>query len=199
MKNSLLIFVLLITQSFFAQDFSMDLVKNMKPKAFVMENVKGILTMLHDKPHLTDEEKQTADDYYKLEEEKLVLMAKKKLLSLKGETIDEVETNKESLKNVNAKLKQMDKYILTFRMKVTDIIKETFQELGYRVEMKLLNAANYGVPQKRERVIFIGVMDTITKSITYPEETHNKDGTAGKHKWVSVREAIDDLKETIKN
>ena len=176
-----------------------DVVKHMKPKAFVMENVKGILTMLHDKPHLTDEEKQLADNYYSLEEEKLELLAKKKWLSLKGETCDEVETNKESLKNVNAKLKQIDKYILTFRMKVTDIIKETFQELGYRVEMKLLNAANYGVPQKRERVIFIGVMDTITKPITYPEETHNKDGIAGKQKWVSVREAIDDLKENVED
>ena len=42
--------------------------------------------------------------------------------------------------------------------------------------MKLLNAANYGVPQKRERVIFIGLRNDIDKEIVYPSETHSKDG-----------------------
>ena len=81
----------------------------------------------------------------------------------------------------------MEKTLYKFRMKVTDIIKNTFVELGYTIEMKLLNAANYGVPQKRERVIFIGLRNDIHKKITYPIETHNKDGTNGKKKWVSVR------------
>lgn len=177
-----------------------DVVKKLKPKVFIMENVKGILTILHDKPILTNEEKQTANKYYKLEEEKLELLAKKKVLTLKseegGETYQtEVEQNKAALKIVVSNLKKMEKDIPTFRMKVTDIIKETFQELGYRVEMKLLNSANYGVPQKRERVIFIGVRNDITKDITYPAETHSKEGMDGKPKWVSVRDAIDDLKD----
>ena len=72
-------------------------------------------------------------------------------------------------------------------MHVTDIIKNTFIDLGYNIEMKLLNAANYGVPQKRERVIFIGLRNDINKEIAYPTETHNKNGTDGKKKWVSVR------------
>jgi SAM-dependent methyltransferase len=39
---------------------------------------------------------------------------------------------------------------------VIDIIKNTFEELGYLVEVWLLNAAEYGVPQIRERVFIIG-------------------------------------------
>ena len=38
-----------------------DFVKNLRPKAFVMENVKGILTIKHDKPNLTESEKIIAD------------------------------------------------------------------------------------------------------------------------------------------
>ncbi|PKP14803.1 MAG: DNA (cytosine-5-)-methyltransferase, partial [Bacteroidetes bacterium HGW-Bacteroidetes-23] len=36
-----------------------------------------------------------------------------------------------------------------------EIIKD-FQEIGYKVECKILNSADFGVPQVRKRVIFIG-------------------------------------------
>ncbi len=178
-----------------------EMVKKLKPKVFVMENVKGILTMLHDKPKLTKKEKKIADKYYELESHKLDILAKKKVLSSKDEQINEdnyineVKENNNALKTVNTEIKKMVKDIQLFRMHVTDIIKNTFIDLGYNVEMKLLNAANYGVPQKRERVIFIGLRNDINKEIVYPTETHNKNGTDGKKKWVSVREAIDDLKD----
>ena len=61
--------------------------------------------------------------------------------------------------------------------------------------MKLLNSANYGVPQKRERVIFIGLRNDINKEIVYPIETHSKEEEDKKLKWVTVKEAIDDLKD----
>ena len=88
----------------------------------------------------------------------------------------------------------MDKDLSAFRMNVTDIIKNTLSVLGYKVDMKLLNSADYGVPQKRERVIFIGVRNDIDTNITYPEPTHSKTG-GDKLKWVSVRDAINDLKD----
>jgi len=55
MKNSLLIFVLLITQSFFAQDFSMDLVKNMKPRNIGPGGMSGRVTsidVVHNNPDI---------------------------------------------------------------------------------------------------------------------------------------------------
>ena len=174
-----------------------EFVKVLKPKVFVMENVKGILTILHDKPILTPEEKSLADEYYVLEEEKLKLAAEKKQLTVKKKkkTSIPVIRNKRLIKEVNLKIKKMKNDIPKFRMKVTDIITETFKKMGYNVQMKLLNSANYGVPQKRERVIFVGVINDITEKFEYPVETHNKEGTDGKLKWISVKEAIGDLKD----
>jgi DNA (cytosine-5)-methyltransferase 1 len=172
-------------------------VKKLKPKVFIMENVKGILTVLHDKPTLTSEEKTLADKYYELEEQKLNLKAEKKSLTFrkKKKTGVAFMKNEKAIKQINKDIKKMKKDVLKFRVNVTDIIKNTFQDLGYNIEMKLLNSADFGVPQKRQRVIFIGIKKEIDKEIKYPIETHNKDGTDGKLKWVSVREAIDDLKD----
>lgn len=50
-----------------------------------------------------------------------------------------------------------------------DTIYNTLVNCGYKVRFKVLNAANYGVPQARERVIFIGVRNDINKTITYPK------------------------------
>ena len=174
-----------------------EFVKVLKPKVFVMENVKGILTILHDKPNLIPEEKKLADEYYILEEEKLKLSAEKKHLSVKKKkkTSIPVVRNKRLIKEVNSKIKKMKNDIPKFRMKVTDIITTTFENMGYNVQMKLLNSANYGVPQKRERVIFVGVINDITEKFEYPLSTHNKEGIDGKLKWISVKEAIDDLKD----
>jgi len=177
-----------------------EVVQKLKPKVFIMENVKGILTMLHDKPNLTKYESEIANKYYELEAEKINIITKNKILSSKNKVDIEgyhkmVHDNINSLKNINDKLKKMKKELILFRIKVTDIIKNTFQQIGYNVDMKLLNSADYGVPQKRERVIFIGIRKDIKEQITFPETTHNKYGTNGKQKWVSIRDAIDDLKE----
>lgn len=40
--------------------------------------------------------------------------------------------------------------------KVFAMIKSDFENLGYKVDYKLLNSAEYGVPQIRDRVIIIG-------------------------------------------
>lgn len=59
-----------------------------------------------------------------------------------------------------------------------EIIKD-FQKLGYKVECKILNSADFGVPQVRRRVIFIGTMGI---DIKFP--------TKNTEKYVSVKEAL---------
>lgn len=54
--------------------------------------------------------------------------------------------------------------------KVFEMIKNDFRDIGYYVEARVLNAAEYGVPQQRERVIIIG--NKFNNSVTFPTKTH---------------------------
>ena len=54
--------------------------------------------------------------------------------------------------------------------KVIDIIKDTFISMGYTVKVWELNAANYGVPQNRERIFIVG--NRFGKEISEPPITH---------------------------
>lgn len=47
------------------------------------------------------------------------------------------------------------------------VIREHLEALGYNVYAKVLNALDYGVPQKRERIIIVGFRDNVM--FTYPE------------------------------
>lgn len=76
------------------------------------------------------------------------------------------------------------------RGKVIDLIINDFKEIGYHVEYKLLNAAEYGVPQVRERVIIIG--SRISEKIIFPKKTHSLQipPEKGKLPAITVEEAI---------
>jgi DNA (cytosine-5)-methyltransferase 1 len=60
-------------------------------------------------------------------------------------------------------------------------ILDGFSELGYRVEWRVLNAALFGVPQNRERVVVVGSRDG--GPFCWPEPTHRTDyrTMAGRH------------------
>lgn len=55
-----------------------------------------------------------------------------------------------------------------------EIIQECFKKLGYDTDWKLLNASHFGVPQKRERLIIIGVEEG--GRINFPQPTHSHNG-----------------------
>ena len=61
---------------------------------------------------------------------------------------------------------------------------------GYHVEYRLLNAADYGVPQTRQRVIIVGVRKDLGRVFEFPRPTNSKTGEGGLPKWVTVQEAI---------
>ena len=48
------------------------------------------------------------------------------------------------------------------------VIKEHLEKLGYHVYAKVLNALDYGVPQKRERIIIVGFLDNVDFSFPDP-------------------------------
>lgn len=56
--------------------------------------------------------------------------------------------------------------------------------LGYRVVIRLLNAADYGVPQRRERVFIVGIRDDLGIEWSFPESTYCQDRLEW-DKWIS--------------
>ena len=77
--------------------------------------------------------------------------------------------------------------------KVFEMILNDFRCLGYKVKYKILNAADYGVPQTRQRVIIIGVRNDIDFDYEYPNPTHDKNGANGLPKWVSVGKTMSEI------
>jgi DNA (cytosine-5)-methyltransferase 1 len=53
-----------------------------------------------------------------------------------------------------------------------DEFRERANELGYRLDTNVLNAADYGVPQDRERLFVIGVDDRTDIDIRWPKRLH---------------------------
>lgn len=76
---------------------------------------------------------------------------------------------------------------------VLRLLNKTFEEMGYTVTAELVNAANYGVPQKRERVIFLGSRDGF--QMTMPIGSFDSTGSLFTKKWRTIREAFLGLKE----
>lgn len=64
------------------------------------------------------------------------------------------------------------------------MVIDRFRKIGYKPQLFLINAADCGVPQKRERVFFVALRDDIDKP---------KLVLAPKHRWISTGEATSDL------
>ena len=58
-----------------------------------------------------------------------------------------------------------------FGGQIKDSIIEKFTEMGYQIQYKILCAADYGVPQNRKRVVFVGIKKG---EFVYPEIHENK-------------------------
>ena len=72
--------------------------------------------------------------------------------------------------------------------KIFDKVIKTFEEVGYTTYSKLINSADYGVPQRRERVIIVGVRNDINDMLEYefPKETNTDN-------WIPLSVAVHKL------
>ena len=82
-----------------------------------------------------------------------------------------------------------------------EFVKERAKTLGYNITYRVVNAANYGVPQTRKRFICVGLKKEIG-TFEFPCETHSEKGENGTNKWVTCGEVLadfDNITEEEKN
>jgi DNA (cytosine-5)-methyltransferase 1 len=101
-----------------------------------------------------------------------------------------------------------------FKGRFLEQITSDFEKVGYSVKYKILDAVNFGVPQHRRRIFFIGTkIEDKAIEFKWPTQTHNSNDRNGEsalnrmpdlldsiefeyqRNAVTIREAIYDLKE----
>ncbi len=110
-------------------------IEKLKPKAFIFENVKGLL-------------RQTFADYFEY------IILRLTYPSFIAKSNSDWPKHLKELRNTNHLSSTGTKY---------------------SVQFKLINAANYGVPQTRERVVIIGIRSDLNCFWSFPPESHSAD------------------------
>jgi DNA (cytosine-5)-methyltransferase 1 len=110
-------------------------IEKLTPKAFVFENVKGLL-------------RESFADYF----EYIILR-----LTYPGFIAGQDVDWKDHLSDLRS------------------IARLPYAGTKYDVSFKLINAANYGIPQTRERVVIVGIRSDLGVSWTFPAESHSED------------------------
>jgi DNA (cytosine-5)-methyltransferase 1 len=108
-------------------------IEKLKPKAFIFENVKGLL-------------RQTFADYFEY------ILLRLTYPSFNTELTSDWQQHLAELRGVS---------------------NSSYSGTKYNVQFKSIDAANYGVPQKRERVIIVGIRSDLECDWIFPAETHS--------------------------
>jgi len=111
-------------------------VREIRPKAFVFENVKGLL-------------RKSFVNYFEY------ILLQLQYPSIVAKDFEAWENHLERLERYHSQSEHKD--------------------LEYRVTFRLLNAADYGVPQRRERIFFIGFRNDVDAKWSFPKKTHSYD------------------------
>lgn len=128
---------------------SVDIIRRLRPKAFIVENVKGLT-------------RSTFANYYQY-------------ILLQLEFPEIVRCGKETWSDH------------LFRLQSEHTSGRLHSRgLAYNVVPTLVNAADYGVPQRRERVFIIGFRSDLGIEWSFPKETHGMDALLH-DQWVSGR------------
>jgi len=115
--------------------YAIQAIEKLAPKAFVFENVKGLL-------------RESFADYFEY-----ILLR----LTYPGVVAASNVDWKEHLSDLRS------------------ISQLPYAGTKYDVSFKLINAANYGIPQTRERVVIVGTRVDLGIDWVFPEETHSED------------------------
>lgn len=70
------------------------------------------------------------------------------------------------------------------------LILDEFSKCGYTVKYEVLNAADYGVPQNRYRVIIVGIRNDLDATFEFPKSTHSISGNDNRKLHVPLSEVV---------
>ena len=73
------------------------------------------------------------------------------------------------------------------------VILDQLKAAGYTISFELYNAANFGAPQIRERVVIIGKLGS--EKVPYLAPLHDENGRFGLKKWRTLAEAVNDIED----
>ena len=73
-----------------------------------------------------------------------------------------------------------------------EYLKSISKKLGYKIFYKVINCANYGIPQTRERFICIGIKNSL-RDFEFPIETHSLNPSSNQKKWVTAGNVLNDI------
>lgn len=104
-----------------------------------------------------------------------------------AENVDGIRNSKKNNKGDNVDISALD------------IILSDFENHGYSVQYQVLNAADYGVPQKRRRVIIMGIREDLgtIEHQYYPESIYDETGLITGNTWKTAKDGIDDLWDKV--
>ncbi len=155
------------------------IIATLQPKAFVMENVKGLASMKALPPDLPRKEAKAV-------QEQLATIRRYKDLKRYGaqRALDPDEQSEHDIivRSVAKNQAAIKKRLVPLLPSILSIAEQA----GYVVSWQILNAKHFGSPQARERVFIVGIRKDIGREFTFPEpETSDVVKTA--------RDALHDL------
>lgn len=164
------------------------LVKELKPKISIIENVPGILSMkiLKQRPDNLKicEELTEICELYKKKRGEIIALNKKDLCHTQ---------QKEELDQLVAKRKVIEKYLENDMYSVVDDIENLYHTLGYKTYKKVLDCSHYGCATSRHRLFIVALRGDCPIEWTYPEPVTEKQPP-------TIRDALNQLEiEGINN
>lgn len=160
--------------------YQLNLVKEIKPKISVIENVPGIANAKILSNHVPKDIIEKVNTLWKeIENYKGLKSNARKNNSITKE-MDEQGKQLRIQKNELLHELEQKKYLIS----VSQDIFNMYKEIGYRVKKKVLNSAAFGAYTKRDRIIIVAVRNDIDIEFEYPkplyknEEQYNTVGDA---------------------
>lgn len=142
--------------------YYLGIIKELKPKVSVIENVKGMLGAQILSPEAPS---NIWEEVASLWKEIELFKGAKTALRKKNQITDEVEKKSKELRT---KKKNLLEKIKPYQICVIDDIIKIYENIGYKVNYKILNSAWYGSSTKRERLIIVATRKDLNGEFKFP-------------------------------